>query len=276
MKRKFTLIIVLFFVVPFFSKAQIIRRPVAAPYIGLGAYSKRHQDIFSFTSNQAALAEVNNAAVGVYGERRFLLSDLNNYTAALAIPTSSGNFGLKTGYFGSADYNETQIGLAYGRKMGEKLDIGAQFNYNAIRIPGYGNSSAISFEIGTVLHLTDQLHIGIHANNPVGGKFGKDQEEKLPSVYSFGIGYDASEKFYFGAEILKEEDQPVNVNVGLQYTILPQLLARVGMETATSSAWAGIGVSWKVFRIDVTTTYHPQLGVTPGLLVLFNFNQEKD
>ena len=276
MKRKFTLTIILLSVATFYSKGQIIRRPVAAPYIGLGAYSIRHQDIFSFTSNQAALAQVNNAAVGVFGERRFLLNDLNNYTAALAVPTNSGNFGLKIGYFGSADYNETQIGLAYGRKMGEKVDIGAQFNYNAIRIPGYGSSSAVSFEIGTVLHLTDQLHIGIHANNPVGGKFGKDQEEKLPSVYSFGLGYDASEKFYFSAEILKEEDQPVNVNVGLQYKLLPQLLARVGMETATSSAWAGIGISWKVFRIDVTTNYHPQLGVTPGLLMLFNFNQGKN
>ena len=166
--------------------------------------------------------------------------------------------------------------MAYGRKIGEKVDIGAQFNYNAIRISGYGSSSAVSFEIGTVLHLTDQLHIGIHANNPVGGKFGKDQEEKLPSVYSFGLGYDVSDKFFFSAEIMKEEDQPVNVNVGMQYKLLPQILTRVGMETATSSAWAGIGVSWKVFRIDVTTTYHPQLGVSPGLLMLFNFNQKEN
>ncbi|HWC53035.1 MAG TPA: hypothetical protein VG676_05585 [Chitinophagaceae bacterium] len=276
MKRKFTLAGFLLFLVAVTAESQVIRRPVAAPYIGLGAYSKRHQDIFSFTSNQAALAQLSNAAIGVYGERRFLLNDLNNYTAALALPTSSGNFGLKTGYFGSSDYNETQIGLAYGRKMGEKVDIGAQFNYNAIRISGYGSSSAVSFEIGTVLHATEQLHIGIHANNPVGGKFGKDQEEKLPSVYSFGIGYDASEKFYFSTEIVKEEDQPVNVNVGIQYKLLPQLLARAGMETATSSAWAGIGISWKVFRIDVTTTYHPELGVSPGLLMLFNFNQKEN
>lgn len=276
MKGKFTLAIALFFGATFFSEAQIIRRPVAAPYIGFGAYSKRHQDIFSFTSNQAALAQINHAAIGVYGERRFMLNDLNNYTAALAIPTSSGNFGLKTGYFGSADYNETQIGLAYARKMGEKVDIGAQFNYNGIRIAGYGSSSAVSVEVGTVLHVTEQFHMGIHVNNPVGGKFGKDRQEKLPSVYSFGLGYDASEKFFFGAEILKEEDQPVNVNAGIQYKLLPQLLARAGMETATSSAWAGIGVSWKTFRIDVTTTYHPQLGVSPGLLMIFNFNKKEN
>lgn len=262
--------------VSFIAEAQVIHSPVAAAYVGLGAYSKRHQDIFSFTSNQAALAQVKNIAVGVYGERRFMLNELNNFTAAFALPTSSGNFGMKTGYFGFSDYNETQVGLAYGRKMGEKLDIGAQFNYNAIRISGYGNSSAISFEIGTVLHVTEQFHVGIHTSNPVGGKFGKSQDEKLPSIYSFGAGYDASEKFFFSAEILKEENQPVNVNVGLQYKLLPQLLTRLGMETATSSAWAGVGVSWKIFRIDVAATYHPQLGISPGLLMLFNFNQREN
>ena len=188
---------VFLFAVIFFSasqsQAQIIRRPVAAPYIGLGAYSLNHVDVFSFTSNQAALAQLKNSAAGVYAERRFLLSELNNYTAAIGFPTSSGNFGLKTSYFGSVDYNETQIGLAYGRKMGSKVDIGVQFNYNGIRIAGYGNASAVSFEIGTILHLTEKLHAGIHVNNPVGGKFGKDKLEKFPSVYTIGLGYDASE-----------------------------------------------------------------------------------
>ena len=252
----------------FLLQAQTLRRQIAANYIGLGAYSRSHADVFSFTANQASLAQLKSTAAGVYAERRFLLSQLNNYTAAIGLPTSTGNFGLKAVYYGFTDYNETQLGLAYGRKLGSKIDIGAQFNYHGIRIAGYGNASAISFELGTVLHVTDKLHAGIHVNNPVGGKFGKNQQEKLPSVYAIGSGYEASEKFFIGAEIEKEEDQPVNVNAGLQYKFLPQLLARAGMSTATSSAWAGVGLIWRSMRLDVTTSYHPQLGITPGLLLL--------
>jgi hypothetical protein len=248
--------------------SQHLRRPLAVPYTGLGAYSINNADVFSFTTNQASLAQLKNAAVAVYGERRFLLSELNNYTAAFGLPTRSGNFGIKTGYYGFSEYNETQLGLAYGRKLGNKMDIGAQFNFNGIRIAGYGNASAVSFEIGTVLHLTEKLHAGIHVNNPVGGKFGKDQQEKLSSVYTAGIGYEASDKFFVSTEIIKEEDQPVNVNAGIQYKFLPQLLARTGMSTATSTGWLGIGLSWKSFRVDVTAAYHPQLGITPGLLLL--------
>ncbi len=253
--------------------AQTLRRPLAAAYTGLGAYSINHVDAFSFISNQASLAQLKNISAGVYGERRFLLSELNNYTAVVGLPTNSGNFGLKAGYSGFSDYNETQLGIAYGRKLGSKVDIGAQFNYHGIRISSYGNASAISFELGTVLHLTDKLHAGVHITNPVGGKFGKDQQEKLSSVYTVGLGYEASQKFFISIEIEKEEDQPVNVNAGFQYKFIPQLLARAGMSSATSSAWIGLGFTIKSLRLDVTTSFNPQLGITPGLLLLFNMNK---
>ena len=87
-----------------------------------------------------------------------------------------------------------------------------------------------------------------------------------------GIGYDASEKFLVSAEIEKEEDQPVNVNAGFQYKFIPQLLVRAGMSSATSSAWVGLGLTVKTFRLDITTSYHPQLGVTPGVLILLYYS----
>jgi hypothetical protein len=259
-----------------FLQGQTLRRPIANNYTGLGAYSFHHVDVFSFSANQAALAQLKNISAGVYGERKFLLSELNTYSAAIGLPTSTGNFGLKANYSGFSDYNETQLGIAYGRKLGSKLDIGAQFNYHGIRISGYGNASAISFELGTILHISEKLHAGVHVNNPVGGKFGKDQQEKLSSVYSFGLGYDASPKFLVSAEIEKEEDQPVNVNAGMQYKFLPQLLARIGMSSATSAGWLGLGLTLKSFRIDITAAYHPQLGITPGVLFLFNFNKKEN
>jgi hypothetical protein len=256
-------------------QSQTLRRPVAAPYTGLGAYSIQHTDVFSFTSNPASLAQLQHAAAGVYAERRFLLSELNHYQAVAGITTASGNFGLNMNYAGFSEYNETKLGLAYGRKLDTRLDIGAQFNYNSIRIAGYGNAAAVSFEVGSLLHLTEKLHAGIHINNPVGGKFGKEQPEKLPSVYTLGLGYEASDKFFVSTEIIKEEDQPVNVNAGFQYRIIPQLQVRAGISSATTSGWAGVGLSWKSFRLDITSGYHPQLGLTPGLLLLFNFKAKE-
>ena len=255
--------------------AQSLRRPIAASYIGLGAYSLNHVDVFSFTSNQAALAQIKYPAIGVYGERRFLLDETNMYTTVFALPTKHGNFGIQADYFGFKNYNESQIGLAYARSLGSKFDIGIKFNYYSFRIPTYQNASTINFEIGAIAHLTDKLNVGIHFYNPVGGNLSKTNNEKLGSIYKFGIGYEASENFLISAEIVKQEDLPVNINAGVQYNFQKQFFARVGIATENESPYAGAGVSWNNIRIDVSASYHPQLGLSPGLMVIVNFKTKE-
>jgi hypothetical protein len=242
----------------------------------MGAYSNHHVDVFSFHTNQAALAKMNNASAGVYGEKRFLLNELGLYDVAIALPTSSGNFGFDARYYGFSDYNESQFGLAYARNLGSKVDVGLQFNYYDIRVAGYGNASTVNFELGAVLHLTDNLNAGLHVYNPVPGKLGKNDEEKLASLYSAGFGYEASEKFFMNIEIEKEEDKPVSVNAGMQYKFLPQLLARGGILSSTSTMYLGIGFGWKSTRLDAIASYHPQLGLTPGLLLIYNFDKKDE
>ena len=180
----------LFYCAPVCAWCQIARTPVSASYLGLGAYSNNHVDVFSFHANQAALAKIKTVSVGIYGEKRFLLNELGLYNVAIALPTSSGDFGIDARYYGFSDYNESQLGLAYGKKLGGKIVIGVQFNYYNIRIAGYGNASAINFELGAIFHLTDNLDAGMEVYNPVGASLGKYGEEKLASVYSVGVGYD--------------------------------------------------------------------------------------
>lgn len=253
--------------------SQSLRQPVAAPYIGLGAYSKYQNDVFSFTNNQAALAQVKEAGAGVYGERRFLLAATSLYAAAVAIPTSKGNFGVSMKYLGFKNFNESQLGVAYARSLGKKVAIGIQFNYYGYRVPAYNNASTINFELGAIVHLTEKLQAGVHVYNPVGGNLSKT-DEKITSAYKFGLGYDASDRFFVSAEIVKEENFPVNLNAGLQYRFQKAFFMRAGIASATSTGYAGVGVSWSNIRLDITGSYHPQLGITPGLLLIMNFGKK--
>lgn len=198
-----------------------------------------------------------------------MLQELSAYSLAAALPTSSGNFGLKGEYSGSGLYNETGLGLAYARKLGDKADVGVQFNYTSVKAAGYGSASAITFDAGVILHITDAVQTGIHVSNPMGMKLGKGGEEKLPSIYSAGIGYDVSPRFFIGAEAEKIEDQPLTVNAGFHYVFADKLLASAGISSATSVYYIGFGVQLKSLRLDVTAAFHPYLGVTPGLLLVY-------
>lgn len=210
----------------------------------------------------------------MYGERRFLLEELNQYSAVVALPTkTSGTFALQGDYFGSTTFNENQLGLAYARSVSKQVDVGVKFNYHTVSVAGYGNSSAINFEAGTIFHLTSQLHAGFHVYNPFSSKIGKSGDEKLAAIYKTGLGYEASERVFLSVEFVKQEDQPVNVNVGFLYNLHEKVLLRAGVSTLTNNSFAGVGFQLGLVRIDVNAAYHPQLGFTPGVLLLYNFKK---
>lgn len=260
--------------------AQSLRYSLAQPYIGLSAYSSKQNDPLSFTGNQAALVQQGSAGIGVFGERRFLLSETSVYTVGASLSTRLGNFGIQVNYAGFKNFNENKIGLAYARKLGKLLDVGVQFNYYRYSIPVYGNASTINFEIGAMMHLTESLNAGLHVYNPVAGKLGNASaspgggEEKLASAYKFGLGYDASDKFFISSEIIKEEDKAINVIAGLQYQFARQFFVKAGFMSESTTAYAGAGVAWKNLRLDISSAYHPQLGFSPGLLLIMNFKKK--
>ncbi len=254
-----------------FTNAQSLRYSIGLPYISLSAYSAKQNDVFSFTGNQAALAQTKTAAVGVYGERRFLLADNSVYGLALAIPTKKGNFGVQVNYAGFTNFNEQKAGLAYARSLGSKVDVGVQFNYYGYKIPAYQNASAVNFEAGAVVHFTDKLNAGVHVYSPVGGQLGKNGDEKIASAYKFGLGYDASDNFYVSTEIVKEEEQPINVTGGIQYRFEKKFFIRAGFRSDNSTGFGGVGFMYNNLRIDASASYHPQLGISPGLLLIYNF-----
>ena len=257
------------------SYNQSTRYPLAARYTGMGAYSRNFVDPLSISSNQAALANVKSLSAGVYGEKRFLLQELNLYNIALCIPLQHGGIAMSAHYFGHDNYSETQLGAGYGKALG-KIDIGVQINLHSLRIAGYGKDVLFNFEAGAILHISERVYAGLHIFNPTGSKFGKNHLEKLSSAYSAGVGYEASEKVFISAEIIKEEDKPVNINTGLQYVFAKKLFARIGLYTEAAHLYFGIGLKWTVFRVDITGSYHPQLGLTPGLLLVFEGKRKEE
>jgi hypothetical protein len=256
-------------------QAQFFREPPSAAYYGFGVYSSTRADIFSVSRNQASLAQLKDITAGIYSEKRFSIPELNDFNAGVALPAGSGNFGVNGNYLGSPLYNESRIGLAYGKNLGGKLDAGVQFNYHLIAMQGYGKASAIGFELGTILHVSETFHAGIHASNPVGGTWGKEKHEKIPAVFTTGFGYEVSPVVFLSTEFIKTADRPININAGLQYILAPEIWVKAGVSSASSSAWIGAGFLRKSFRLDAVAGYHPVLGFTPGLSLLFHFKKKE-
>lgn len=257
------------------AKAQVLRLPPSCLYPRLTGYSSLQPDAFSFAANSAALASVKKFSVAAYGERRFLLQDLNFYSLALVLPAAGGSFGIRADMFGGSLYRETSCALAYARSLGERLKSGVQFHLYHINMAGYGRAPAITAEAGFLYRLADQWSIGFNAYNPAGVWLGENRIERLPAVYSLGLGFDPSEKLYLGFELCKEENQPVDFRAGLQYAFHKRFLARAGLASVSSTFCMGAGTRLGLLRVDATASLHPQAGLTPGLLIHYPFNQHQ-
>lgn len=256
--------------------AQQVKNPVAASYLGLSAYSAQHTDVFGMHSNVAALGRLQQGGVGLFAERRFALQELNNYSLALALPVRGiGAFGVQAQRFGFSGFNETEAGLGYGMALGKQLAVGGRINYYSQQIQGYGNASTVNFEVGATLKLTDKLTSGVSAYNPVGGKYGVNKTEKLNAIYRLGLGYDVNDKVLLAAELVKEENQPLNVVSVLHYQFEKKFFAKIGVSTAASNIFAAAGLTLgPQFRLDVFASHHQQLGITPGLALYWGFSKK--
>jgi hypothetical protein len=259
----------------FVSSGQIIHPAITSNSFP-GTYSLHFTDIFSFTSNPSALANlyIDAISAGISTERKFMLQELSTYRCVVAMPVKTGAMAITLVRSGSGDFNESQAGWAYAKKLG-KIDVGIQFNYTMLHITGSGNDAAISIEAGTSWHITDKLHAGFHIVNPRGGQFSKNRQEKLATVVAMGMDYEVSEQLLVEMEIIKEEAKQVNIRASLEYLPAKSFIAMMGVHTATASPFFGAGWSKKNFRTDISVNYHFQLGVTPGIRIIFYSNNNK-
>lgn len=229
------------------------------------AYNAQTSHPFSFLSNTAALANCKQFSAGAYAENKFSVRELNHHAAALQFPVAMGALGLMAQKAGAADFNQSQLALAYGKNLG-RVNVGLRFNYTMIRMAGYGGAGAITFELGSTWQITEKFYSGIQVTNPYGGKLGN---EKMPSVYCAGAGYVCSDELFISVDIIKEENKMVNVRAGLQYNIDDKLLAAVGVNSAISSPSVLISRQWKDLRVFMTASVHPQLGITSGIGIIY-------
>jgi hypothetical protein len=261
-----SIILVIFSVLSQYSYSQPSGLSLSSAFTGTCTYSSIHADAFSFLQNQAALPAVKSFSAGISAERRYLLQELAHYEAALVVPVPGGAFGFIGSYFGSSAYRDASTGVAYGRRI-NKIDVALQGTYRNAGASGYSANTSINIEGGIMFQISDQLRIGFHVFDPVSLQL---KNNDLPvTSFSAGAGYDASESFHFEIVLQKEESIPVNIIAAIHYAAGEKIFFRTGISCSTPMLFAGAGCYMHDFRIDVIATYHPFLGITPAMAIIF-------
>ena len=233
------------------------------------------QDVFAAQNNQAGLGFINEFAVGVFTSNRFLVRETSYFHLSSAFPTKSGTFGFTVNYNGASLFNQKQVGIGYGRTIGKKFAIGAQFDYLNLYLSESGQKNLFTFELGFQYQALEQLLFAAHIYNPLRQTYESQNLDRLSSVVSFGIKYLPGKDFEIHAQVEKDLDFPVQVRIGAHYTAFEKLQLGAGITTNPFEGYFGVGALIKNLRIGVSGAFHPQLGFSPQASISYVFKKKQ-
>lgn len=249
-------------------------------YVDAGAHAQAmgnaavtFTDVFSIQNNPAAMGMAEHAGIGLSTQSFFMVEGgLNAIYGTGILPTrKSGTLGMSLHYTGDATFNQTKIGLGYGRKLADVISVGIQLDYVGTQITETGSGQAFTFDIGVLYKPTKNVSIGAKAFNPVRVENGMENPEPLPALINAGISWKLSDKVIICAEGEQEIEQALRMKTGIEYHIVEVLYLRGGYISNPSMFCTGFGLQLKTFQLDAAVQFHQQLGASPSIGLRYTF-----
>lgn len=223
-------------------------------------------------SNQAAMGFAEKSNVSLYYAHTGLAEGVNNFMAMGQFKIKNGGtLGFSGSYFGYSQFSDRKIGLAYGLKLADFVSIGAQIDFLNNHIPTYGSNSTVTFEIGTLFKVGENIQIGAHIYNPARVKYGKKTDERVPTVFRLGATYTKYDKIWVTGEFEQDLDKNLAFRAGIDYKVNEYFFVRAGMLTYPLSGTLGVGLVYKDVRFELLGAYQKITGIAPHLGLSYAF-----
>lgn len=240
---------------------------------GLGGVSTI--GVFNPVSNQAAMAFNENASISLYYANTSIAEGVNNFQAMGLLPMKKGGtLGFSVSSFGYNLFSDRKAGLSYALKLADFMSIGAQLDVLNTTIAGYGSRTNVTFQLGTLFKVTENINLGAHVYNPARVKFNADTDERIPTVFRLGATYHRDDKFWITAELEQDLDLPLAFRAGIDYKAHEILYLRAGILSYPLSGSGGAGLVMGGLRLEVLGSWQPVTGFAPHVGLSYVFNKK--
>jgi hypothetical protein len=253
--------------------AQIPQHQQGAIYPGNFLFLPKSGPAMAVTRNAALLGLNVESFLGLYSERRFMLKDLSLHQVVFVFAADNSSFAAILESFGTGDFSENAARVSYGRKLG-KLCLGIQFDYVRRAIIGFGPASSLGASIGLNWQANERLLTGIEISNPFPQKSQTSSALLLPFAIDWYINLSVSDQAGMGLFIEKAPLNPVAISFALIYQPVEKIKCRGGIKTDGFSPWLSVEYELKKFRLQIQSIYHQQLGISPGISLVYSLKKQ--
>ena len=257
--------------------AEYLKRPVSAQSAALaGAVVAWREDLAGVQFNPAILDATPAGSYVLHGtysimtlDRKHLGADaattIGNYLAAGISFSSYGvgniegrdSLGTQTDTF---DYSENSVALSAAGRIIGNIAVGGTFRYLYEKL-STGRANGIGFDLGTTYEPLPMLCVGMSVQNLQSKLWwNTGHNDPVLTCARLGVaGLFLDKSLITEIDVLKTVQQPVQISLGMQYTLFKIVSARGGISTDTDimkyhSRYPdysfGLGVRYSAFGFD--------------------------
>lgn len=160
--------------------------------------------------------------------------------------------------FGLAHYREDILSIAYGLKARSNFIIGVKAEHLNLSINGFGSTSALSYNFGTLYNFADNLSFGatvLRINHP-------KMPDILPRILACGVAIKGAPNLLITADMRKSNAPKIDVLIGTEINISSHFALRAGIHNHPWQIATGWGVNYGWFSLDYAWLSHQSLDGT--------------
>ena len=229
-------------------------------------------DIWSLQGNPSGISSIKEITASANYAKHLFSNEVSTQGLVIAVPLKNNFVGISFQRYGFSAYNENKIGFAYAKKFGNQFSTAINLNYHQLKISNYGSSTGFSIDVGVLYQLNKQITLGSFVGNPSKQSFNtKEILATIPTSINIGASYLASDKVLIATTISKVLKETIDVRIGIDYKMVEFLSLRGGLSANPFKQYAGFGINYKKFLLDMATVYEANLGYAPQIGISYGF-----
>ncbi len=232
------------------------------------ATSALYDNNWGLFSNPATI-HAKELQVGFYGLRNYGIHELTDISSLVTVPVSFGTTSLGLFRFGDDLYSETNLNVGF-KASWDFIHAGIAVQYRHISFgQDYGSGGALSLNLGLLNQISDKIWLGAKVRNLTRASFDfEDSNEALPQDISIGVGYQLEDEALFLFDVYKDVRFPVNYRMGIEISVIENVIGRVGATYDPVIYTFGLGYEVENWLINLVVQQHQILGASPGAEIL--------
>lgn len=206
---------------------------------------------FGWNENLASLANSSFNGFCISHQFNYFVKDLNVSSIQFSHSiTKNSIVQSSVDYSGNSIYNEVNIRIGYGKKLGDKINGALSLNYQQHQFSdnNYTNFPVATATIYLFAKATNKIHLGCLIDNPTRAKL--DNSQNLPSTIIGGLSYLPSDKTKFAITAIQQNGNEMQYSIGIEYSFAKEFELRIAYQNTMNVLSAGCSLMVKNYRLE--------------------------